>query len=284
MIENAAHRLPRAPRLPTLAAELALPVASAPDGRGQVCNICHGPAGPGYTTCWSCAVITHRFGRSLSYPVLPISLYRPGSSLYRALVAYKSGRLAREREELSRGMAELIAWYLSLHRHCIAIAAGGGWDAITVVPSTRRAKPLHPLASALGHTPFLAERHQVLLRRGDGPVDHLVAGPHAFVASGPCSGRRVLLVDDTFTTGAHARSAAAALEAGGATVVALLIVGRMVHPEAVTWDPNWWERHTRAVNCSKAPSSRVGARWSSAHCPRRRYASPPCPLEVRAPR
>jgi hypothetical protein len=167
----------------------------------------------------------------------------------------------------------------------MAVAAGGGWDVITVVPSTRRTGPLHPLASALGNTPFLAERHEVLLRRGDDPVDHLVAGQRAFVAAGSCAGRRVLLVDDTFTTGAHARSAAAALQTAGARVVALLIVGRMVHPEAVTWDPTWWERHTcAAVTSSEGPSRRAAPRWASLQRTRSVHASVPCPLEIRLPR
>jgi adenine/guanine phosphoribosyltransferase-like PRPP-binding protein len=264
-----------------LAAGLALPLTAAAGERHDVCIVCHGPAGPGYRTCWSCGVITRRLGRPLGYPVVPISLYRPGGSLHRALVRYKSGRVRRERDELSSAMAELIAWYLSLHSHCIAIAAGGGWDVITVVPSTRRPGPLHPLASALGHAPFLAQRHEVLLRRGEEPLDHLVAGARAFVPEGRCAGRRVLLVDDTFTTGAHARSAAAALQAAGATVVALLVVGRMVHPEAVTWDPNWWEGHTRAATGGpEAQAGRAEARWSRAHWPRRRHASLPCPLEA----
>jgi predicted amidophosphoribosyltransferase len=276
-------RLAATSPLPALAAAVALPLARAPQSRQRACGICHGPARPGYSTCWSCGVITHRLGRSLTYPVVPISLYRPGTSLHSALVLYKSSRRSGERAHLSRGIAQLIAWYLSLHSHCMAIAAGGGWDVMTVVPSTRRTDPIHPLASALAHTPFLAQRHQTLLRRGADPVDHLVAGPGAFVATGPCSGRRVLLVDDTFTTGAHARSAAAALQDAGATVVALLVVGRIVHPEAVMWDPNWWDRHTRVVTLSERPPSHVDARWSSAQWRRRKSTCAPCPLEVRLP-
>ena len=50
-------------------------------------------------------------------------------------------------------------------------------------------------------------------------------------------GRHVLLVDDTFVTGARVQSAAAALHRGGADVVAALVVGRLIafHPD---WPDN----------------------------------------------
>jgi len=43
-------------------------------------------------------------------------------------------------------------------------------------------------------------------------------------------GKRILLIDDTLTTGATAQSAASALSNGGATVVGILTIGRMIKP------------------------------------------------------
>lgn len=44
-------------------------------------------------------------------------------------------------------------------------------------------------------------------------------------------GRHVLLLDDTFTTGAALQSAASALAVAGAQVVAAVVVGRVINPE-----------------------------------------------------
>jgi adenine/guanine phosphoribosyltransferase-like PRPP-binding protein len=59
------------------------------------------------------------------------------------------------------------------------------------------------------------------------------------------SGRRVLLIDDTFTSGATFQSAAARLALDGATVVAGVVIGRVIstgdarYPER---DEFWEER------------------------------------------
>jgi orotate phosphoribosyltransferase len=44
-------------------------------------------------------------------------------------------------------------------------------------------------------------------------------------------GASILLVDDTFTSGARAQSAASALQLAGADVVAILTIGRYIKPE-----------------------------------------------------
>jgi hypothetical protein len=232
-------------------------VPPPPAGPG-VCHTCHGPAGAGYGRCWSCAVVTRQLGPGTTAPpVVPISIFAPGSNLHRVLVTYKSGPDAGERARCGAGLAELIATWLSLHGHCLARVAGGGWDVIDVVPSTRRADPVHPLAAALATLPALAGRVAPLLGRGPAPVGHLQPAADAFrtCSTAPPSGARVLLLDDVYTTGAHALSAAAALEAAGARVVAIVPVGRLVHAES--WPGSeWWARFCGPVD---APST-IGVR------------------------
>jgi orotate phosphoribosyltransferase len=76
------------------------------------------------------------------------------------------------------------------------------------------------------------------------------------VADASTRDHRVLLLDDVYTTGARAQSAAFALRAAGAVVPAVLVIGRRVNPEwrdevDVIWqrqtaipfrfeDPPWW--------------------------------------------
>ena len=52
-----------------------------------------------------------------------------------------------------------------------------------------------------------------------------------FQGTAEVDGRSVLLIDDTWTTGAHAQSGAAALKAAGAGPVAILTLGRHFQPD-----------------------------------------------------
>jgi orotate phosphoribosyltransferase len=56
-----------------------------------------------------------------------------------------------------------------------------------------------------------------------------------FALTEDVTGRSVLLLDDTFTTGARAQSAASALQMGGATVIAIVPAARYMNPE---WEPS----------------------------------------------
>lgn len=259
---------------PRLAAACTLPRA----GATRVCSVCKGPVSAGFQACWSCSVVARRLqscfspaaparnscgsdggalgaggecgnssaGSGAGPPVVPITLFRPGSPIHRALVGYKSGRSASEREALAGDVADLVGSFLTRHGACIARLAGGGWDYLDVVPSTRRYATPHPLARALGSTTILSARDAHLLRRASAPMDHLQPDPAGFVARRTRA--RVLLLDDVFTTGARAFSAARALQASGAEVVAIVPVGRMVHTDD-SRTQRWWEAayHPRSV-------------------------------------
>lgn len=198
---------------------------------------------------------------STAYPVVPISLYRPGSAWAAVLSGYKSSRSAAERRSLSDAMAAIVGGFLADCRRLLGSTAGGGWDSICVVPSTRADRPRHPLASVVDES-FAGLRCEDLLRRGAEPVGRRRPRAGAFTAEARADGRRVLLLDDTFTTGATSRSAAHALDRAGATVVALVVLGRLVRPSERGVDPRWWEHHTYPVTASFSRKNPIT--WSSA--------------------
>ena len=90
--------------------------------------------------------------------------------------------------------------------------------------------------------PEVFASYEELLLVGGGGVSlgHNVASDEGFVVGRRVDGERVLMVDDTFTTGARAQSAASALSLAGADVVAIVPVGRVVDPG---WEHvgGWWE-------------------------------------------
>jgi hypothetical protein len=108
-----------------------------------------------------------------------------------------------------------------------------GFDLVTTVPSSDagrdEAHPLHQLVGGLVKP--LRPRYERLLRRTDTAVTAHRFNAERYRASGDLGGRTVLLIDDTWTTGANAQSAAAALKAAGAERVAALVIGRYVNRE-----------------------------------------------------
>jgi hypothetical protein len=91
--------------------------------------------------------------------------------------------------------------------------------------------------------PCLSGLGRVDMRAGRGTADHLAPSPDAFEVGDGARGRRVLLLDDTWVTGARARSAAASLHDAGAHVVAVVVAGRSVgalDTAAVPAVAQWW--------------------------------------------
>jgi hypothetical protein len=128
--------------------------------------------------------------------------------------------------------------------------AGFDFDTITVVPSTRSRAGPHPLEEAIGLLPSQASSWVRLLEPGAEPIDeHRRANGHAFEPLVVANGRSVLLIDDTFTTGARVQSAASALARVGARIVATVVAGRVIRPDFSDESAALWE-HARAQDFS----------------------------------
>jgi predicted amidophosphoribosyltransferase len=99
---------------------------------------------------------------------------------------------------------------------------------IPPVPGPEGPYPPRPLLSGSPSPPAMWPSPRLV--RSGAAVHHARADHHAFAVARSVAGRRVLLVDDTWTTGARAESAASALSGAGAVVVGIVVVGRVVEP------------------------------------------------------
>lgn len=197
-----------------------------PSGPG-ICTICHGVPNPGFSTCYSCS---QSMGQ-VTWPlrrVVPISIFAPRDQLDTLLRNYKNSSSLEVQKRGRLRVAALFTRFLDNHDDCVA---PDGWDAITPVPSTQQRAGVHPLRRALGISPRYGEQVEDLLAAGAARITHNRADDDGFRVTGDVQGRRVLLADDMFTSGARIQSAASALTLRGATVVGGIVIGRRYYTD-----------------------------------------------------
>jgi hypothetical protein len=193
----------------------------------------------GYSRCYACD-----HGRSVLDAVAPVSYSVAREQLHHALASYKrlDGEVARR---LGASLAAILWRFLAEHERCVARAAGTShFELVTTVPSGDRARDeRHPLRWIVGELVGpTRDRHEHLLQRSHNDVQPRMFSPDKFDATRPLEGQSVLLIDDTWTTGASAQSAAAALKDAGADRVAAVVIGRHLNRE---WHEN--DRRLRGI-------------------------------------
>ncbi|MFI6454006.1 hypothetical protein ACIBF6_20895 [Streptosporangium amethystogenes] len=150
------------------------------------------------------------------------------------LAAYKAEFPSRESQT---NLLSLLLLFVGEHLDCVAQAAKvAGWSHAAVVPSTKGRQGVHPLRTILGGRLGL-------------PWAELSANPDVSsevrefradwfrVSGADLGGARVLLLDDTWTTGSRIQSVSYALKLAGADRVAAVVLGRHVNPDWEGWKP-----------------------------------------------
>jgi hypothetical protein len=196
--------------------------------------------------------------------VLPISLCPLPGPLYSVLMGYKEAPLAEVRRGHGATVDRVFSQFLWAHRRCVSRLLVGPVGLVLPVPSSSRPGPppldrieglgRHAVAAVTVRTrkdpPLWCP--SVLERTGQ-PVGHMAAHPAAFAvppwAAPVVSHTRVLLLDDTYVSGARAQSAAAALRLAGARRVLIVPMGRVIRPDMLT-------EHARLLRRSR--TSRAG--------------------------
>jgi hypothetical protein len=199
----------------------------SPRGGVGVCEVCFNLT-DGYARCYAC---TH--GELWLDAVAPISYSVAHEQLHHALACYK-----RLRGEPARHMqVELAAvlWrHLAQHERCAAAAAQvARFELVTTVPAgTAERDTGHSLRVLVRDLVGpVRGRYERLLERSSANISPREFDPRRFTARRQLGGEPVLLIDDTWTTGASAQSAAAALKSAGAGSVAAVVIGRHVNRE-----------------------------------------------------
>lgn len=206
-----------------------------------VCRLCHSGVNPGYQVCYPC----HSAGFLSPQEIVPITMSVERGLLHDHLRGYKDDIADDARRQKTNRLAALTSMFLGRHGDCL-----GPFDSVVTVPSDRRDAAVDIVDSVRR----LRARHAPALEATSVDVDRAL-DPGRFRVTRSVAGERVLIFDDTFTTGASVFSAAAALRSAGAEVADILCVGRHVRrsfgpsAEMLSWLEGrpWWDE--RCVRC-----------------------------------
>ncbi|WP_432836364.1 hypothetical protein [Dactylosporangium sp. CA-092794] len=142
------------------------------------------------------------------------------------LAAYKAPYPSR-RAQFS--LSALGLMFLRRHWQCLTAATGGALTHAATVPSTRGRSGPHPLETVLaGRVGLPLVRATASSAYSNDNRDF--HRDRFFVAPGAAARARVLLLDDTWTSGGRLQSLAAALKEAGAAAVAAVVLGRHINP------------------------------------------------------
>jgi hypothetical protein len=162
----------------------------------------------------------------LADAVVPVSYAVKGGGHAARLRSYKTDTTGAAAAGAS--LQALMLVFLHDHAACIwRYAAMPAPTRLAVVPSGQGRPGPHPLLGLLSR-PLALRPVTLAARPGERPGREL--NPRRFRAESPLPGASVLVVDDTWVSGASAQSATVALRAAGACHVAVVVLGRHVDP------------------------------------------------------
>lgn len=224
-----------------------------PAGPG-VCPTCWNLKNPAYHVCHQCNALPSHLD-----VMVPITYSLALGQMHTELRGYKDGwgsaREATLLDRVTRDLAAVLERFLIGHEACIAARVGvPGFDLAVQVPSRSSARDEQRwrlrwiVSKGCAST---ADRYLRALHPTDANVAARAFSADIYRSSTPLAGKSVLLIDDTWTSGASAQSAAYALRDAGATTVACLAIGRHLLPD---WRPTAGEPETVAKRLAAAPA------------------------------
>lgn len=219
---------------------------------GETCAVCFTPVA-GYSRCRPCEdhsghPVADRVGAAV-YAV-------EGEQSHHTMRLYK--RLAAPDSD-SVYLVSLLVWNaLSTHENCLTRLAGEPVRYWATVPSLppKADQEQHPLNAIVQN---LAPGEELRLLAQPTQAPRTLGADH-YQAARAIRGGHVLVIDDTWTTGAHAQSAALAVRGAGAGQVSVLNVARYLKP-GYSITGQFLRRHPRRDFDAK------GCCWTGGLCP-----------------
>lgn len=187
---------------------------------GQTCAVCATPVS-GRARCHRCELHRQHDGLAAASAFLTYAV--AGQQSGYVMRGYKAPQPSPEHRTI---VTLLACTGLARHARCCAVLAGAPVTHWATVPSLPAKPGEHPFRQLVSR---LAPGQEVRLTAADWVEYERAVRPDHFGVEGSLpEGSHVLLMDDTWTSGGHAQSAALALHGAGATRVSLLVVARWI--------------------------------------------------------
>lgn len=230
-------------------------------GRGLACEVCSAPIEGQATRCDPCARHRGVWPSQLADIVVPLSYAGARNPQARQdLWLYKNSDHA-EVSRLALNRLSYLVWYALVHHGPCLETTMGPVGVITSVPSGKagRRPDGHPLEQL---TFYPTRPTRVHLVRNRDAVERVI-DPDSIEVTGSFAvkDQHVLVIDDTWTTGASTQAAAIALRRAGAARVSIVVIGRWLN---TNWGPT--DQFLRA-----RPADEL---WSPDLCPVTRGSCP----------
>ena len=192
------------------------------------CAVCATPVA-GFGLCYQCTRYRGRPGLPDAAGFLTYAV--AGRQSGYVMQGYKARPPVPEHRTI---VSLLVLLALARHAGCAGCAGRAGgpapvpvthWSTVPSLPAKPGEHPLHAIVSRLapGREAVLAAADEVEYPRG--------VNPRHFRAAPLPEGAHVLLVNDTWARGGHARSAVLALRAAGAARVSVLVAARWINED-----------------------------------------------------
>jgi hypothetical protein len=189
------------------------------------CRVCAAPV-DGFDRCWRCEQARRIAG--VADVVAPLTYAIAGTPSAALVRDYKNHPARSVRESHGAVINGLVRLGITRHEHCIGRAAKLAVSSRLVIPSLTSRPGRHPFA-ALAQP--ICSGAVALMPAPDARCDRAINDKFVLAPAARLDGQHVLILDDTWTTGSTAQSAALAVRRAGATAVSVLVVGRWLSPD-----------------------------------------------------
>lgn len=192
-------------------------------GSGLTCVVCTAPV-DGFPRCWRCE--QHRRIAGLADLVVPLVYAIGGTQSATLLRHYKDDPVRKVRERHALVINWLLYLGISEHQRCIGVVTGMPVSVRLAIPSMAGRSGVHPFTVLAQRMNAVAQSVELMPAPG-AACDRAVSGAKFVLEPAVrLDGQHVLVIDDTWTTGSNAQSAALTLRGAGAERVSVMVVGR----------------------------------------------------------
>ena len=226
---------------------------------GETCAICRGTKmRDGCQTCYPCEFLYPNGADLIGSMVYGVDGLQSGKLMY----GYKA---SPQIPVLVQRVSSLVALALREHIECAGKLVGAQCTHWATVPSLRNLESMHPFRTILTgmiKTDAEIEVAASPLVKGKTAQERRSHNPAFYDLRTPVpQGAHVLVLDDTWTSGAHGQSVATALRLAGAVKVSLLVVARWLD----------WDDRTKRIypkHISPRPFNPDTCPWTGGECSR----------------